>query len=167
MLYVQDAFTTSDRFPNAQAFDPDDLDTTALGSEPFDYIRNSVKITVDAYDGTMHFYISRPGRPDRPRLCRGLPQAVRADRRDARRHPRPLRVPEELFNVQTRMFGRYHVTNAQQFFRTDDLWTVPAGQTSEQTLPSEAYYVEMRLPGRGRCRVPRSSSRWSRPTART
>jgi Uncharacterized conserved protein len=44
------------------------------------------------------------------------------------------------------MFGRYHVTDTQQFFRTDDLWTVPA-QSSEQTLPSEAYYVVMRLPG--------------------
>ena len=43
------------------------------------------------------------------------------------------------------MFGRYHVTNTQQFFGADDLWTVPT-QTSEQTLPSEAYYVEMRLP---------------------
>jgi hypothetical protein len=61
---------------------------------------------------------------------------------DLRAH---LRVPEELFNVQTRVFGRYHVTNAQQFFRQDDRWTVPE-QSSEQTLPSEAYYVEMRLP---------------------
>jgi uncharacterized membrane protein (UPF0182 family) len=58
-----------------------------------------------------------------------------------------LRVPEELFNVQTRVFGRYHVTNPQQFFRNDDLWTVPTGTTSEQTLPSEAYYVVMRMPG--------------------
>ena len=56
-----------------------------------------------------------------------------------------LRVPEDLFNVQTNMFGRYHVTNTQQFFGADDLWTVPS-QTSEQTLPSESYYVEMRLP---------------------
>ena len=46
------------------------------------------------------------------------------------------------------MFGRYHVTNTQQFFGADDLWTVPS-QTSEQTLPSEAYYVEMRLPNEG------------------
>jgi uncharacterized membrane protein (UPF0182 family) len=65
--------------------------------------------------------------------------AMPADLRDH------LRVPEDLFNVQTNIFGRYHVTNAEQFFRGDDLWTVP-GQTSEQTLPSEAYYVEMRLP---------------------
>jgi uncharacterized membrane protein (UPF0182 family) len=45
------------------------------------------------------------------------------------------------------MFGRYHVTDPAQFFRSDDLWTVPQGQTSEQTLPSEAYYVVMRMPG--------------------
>jgi uncharacterized membrane protein (UPF0182 family) len=56
-------------------------------------------------------------------------------------------VPEELFNVQTRQYGRYHVTNTEQFFRTDDLWTVPQDTSSDQTLPSEAYYVVMRLPG--------------------
>jgi uncharacterized membrane protein (UPF0182 family) len=57
-----------------------------------------------------------------------------------------LRVPEELFNVQTRMFGRYHVTDTEQFFRGDDLWTVPRVE-GDQVLPLEAYYVVMRLPG--------------------
>ncbi len=146
MVYVQDAFTTSNRFPNAQAFDPTTLGATGLGSDPIDYIRNSVKITMDAYDGTMHFYISDPNDPivrDYAGVFPGLFEPLSAMPADLRAH---LRVPEELFNVQTRMFGRYHVTDPQQFFRTDDLWTVP-GQTSEQTLPSEAYYVVMRLPG--------------------
>jgi hypothetical protein len=146
MVYIQDAFTTSDRFPNAQAFDPTTLGATGLGSDPFDYIRNSVKITVDAYDGTMHFYISDPDDPivrAYAGVFPGLFEPLSAMPVDLRAH---LRVPEELFNVQTRVFGRYHVTDPQQFFRTDDLWTVP-GQTSEQTLPSEAYYVVMRLPG--------------------
>ena len=49
--------------------------------------------------------------------------------------------------MQTRQYGRYHVTNTEQFFRTDDLWTVPQDTSSDQTLPSEAYYVVMRLPG--------------------
>ncbi|HKB28438.1 MAG TPA: UPF0182 family protein [Candidatus Limnocylindrales bacterium] len=146
MVYIQDAFTTSDRFPNAQAFDPTTFGTTGLGSDPFDYIRNSVKITVDAYDGTMHFYISDPDDPIVRAYAGVFPnlfEPLSAMPADLRAH---LRVPEELFNVQTRVFGRYHVTDTQQFFRTDDLWTVP-GQTSEQTLPSEAYYVVMRLPG--------------------
>ena len=146
LVYVQDAFTTSDRFPNAQAFDPTSLGGTGLGSEPFDYIRNSVKITVDAYDGTMHFYISDPNDPiirDYAAIFPKLFEPLSAMPADLRAH---LRVPEELFNVQTRVFGRYHVTDTQQFFRTDDLWTVPE-QTSEATLPSEAYYVVMQLPG--------------------
>jgi uncharacterized membrane protein (UPF0182 family) len=146
LVYVQDAFTTSDRFPNAQAFDPTSLGTTGLGSDPFDYIRNSVKITVDAYDGTMHFYINDPNDPiirDYAAIFPKLFEPLSAMPADLRAH---LRVPEELFNVQTRVFGRYHVTNTQQFFRTDDLWTVPT-QSSEATLPSEAYYVVMRLPG--------------------
>ncbi|MEA2608577.1 MAG: uncharacterized protein QOJ75_820 [Chloroflexota bacterium] len=146
MVYIQDAFTTSDRFPNAQGFDPTTLGDTGLGSDPFNYIRNSVKITVDAYDGTMHFYMSDPADPivrAYAAVFPGLFEPLDAMPADLRAH---LRVPEELFNVQTRVFGRYHVTDTQQFFRTDDLWTVP-GQTSEQTLPSEAYYVVMRLPG--------------------
>jgi uncharacterized membrane protein (UPF0182 family) len=146
MVYVQDAFTTSDRFPNAQAFDPPTgFDLTGLGNEPFDYIRNSVKITVDAYDGTMHFYVNDPTDPI-IRAYEGvfpaLFEPISAMPADLKAH---LRVPEDMFNVQNTMFGRYHVTNPQQFFRNDDLWTVPS-QTSEQTLPSEAYYVEMRLP---------------------
>ena len=146
MVYIQDAFTTSDRFPNAQAFDPPaDFDLSGLGNEPFDYIRNSVKITIDAYDGTMHFYINDPADPiirAYAGVFPGLFEPLSAMPADLRAH---LRVPEDLFNVQTNMFGRYHVTNERQFFSKDDLWTVP-GQTSEQTLPSEAYYVEMRLP---------------------
>jgi len=58
-----------------------------------------------------------------------------------------LRVPEELFNVQTRMYGRYHVQDPETFYSSNDLWTVPAGTTSDQVLPSEAYYVVMRIPG--------------------
>ncbi len=146
MVYIQDAFTTSDRFPNAQAFDPTTFGATGLGSDPFNYIRNSVKISIDAYDGTMHFYMNDPNDPivrAYAGVFPGLFEPLSAMPADLRAH---LRVPEELFNVQTRVFGRYHVTDTQQFFRTDDLWTVP-GQTSEQTLPSEAYYVVMRLPG--------------------
>ncbi len=143
MTYIQDAYTTSDRFPNAQAYDPPS--DSGLAGDPFDYIRNSVKITVDAYDGTMHFYVADPDDPiirDYEGVFPGMFEPLSAMPADLQAH---LRVPEDLFNAQTNMFGRYHVTNTQQFFGADDLWTVPS-QTSEQTLPSESYYVEMRLP---------------------
>jgi uncharacterized membrane protein (UPF0182 family) len=147
LVYVQDAYTMSDRFPHAQHFFPADLGTTALGSAPLNYIRNSVKITMDAYDGTMRFYVADPDDPLIRAYAGIFPSLfVPMDEMpaDIRAH---VRFPEELFNVQTRVFGRYHVTNALRFFQNDDLWTVPQGQTSEQSLPTEAYYVVMRMPG--------------------
>jgi len=146
LVYVQDAYTVSDRFPHAQWFDPAVLEDSQLGA-PFNYIRNSVKITMDAYDGSMHFYMSDPSDPIVRSYAGVFPdlfEPLEAMPADLQSH---LRVPEELFNVQTRTYGRYHVTNTEQFFRTDDLWTVPQDTTGDQTLPSEAYYVVMRLPG--------------------
>ncbi len=147
LLYVQDAYTMSDRFPHAQSFDPRGFETTGLGDDPINYIRNSVKITMDAYDGTMTFYIADDADP----LIRAwagifptLFRPIDTLPADLTEH---LRVPEELFNVQTRVFGRYHVTNPLSFFSSDDLWTVPQAQGSTQSLPSEAYYVIMRMPG--------------------
>ena len=149
LVYVQDAYTVSDAFPNAQGFDPDALPGSGLGGKAINYIRNSVKITMNAYDGTMHFYLADPADPIVRAYAGIFPdlfEPLDAMPVSLRDH---LRVPEELFNVQTRVFGKYHVTNAAQFFRTDDQWTVPAAPNdkSAQTLPSEAYYVVMRMPG--------------------
>ena len=148
LVYVQDAYTTSDRFPHSDYFAPGDLGAgSGLGLAPFNYIRNSVKITMDAYDGTMRFYVSDSSDPVVRAYSAVFPtlfQSIDTLPSDLRSH---LRVPEELFNVQTRMFGSYHVTNSQTFFQQDDLWTVPTGQTNEKSLPSEAYYVIMRMPG--------------------
>ena len=146
LAYIQDAYTASDRFPHAQDFDPGELGRTGLGDVPINYLRNSVKIVMDAYDGTMTFYANDPADPlirawqgVFPTLFRPMSEFPS----DLRPH---LRVPEELFNVQTRVYGRYHVQNELTFYQQDDLWTVPVGQTSEESLPSEAYYVIMSLP---------------------
>ncbi|MBI2777579.1 MAG: UPF0182 family protein [Chloroflexi bacterium] len=147
LVYVQDAFTTSNRFPNAQGIDPTSIGATGLRTGPINYIRNSVKVVMDAYDGTMTFYVSDPSDPIIqayqgifPTLFRPLAEMPG----DIRAH---LRVPEDLFNVQTAVFGRYHVTNPEVFFSGQDLWTVPGDAKNDQSLPSEAYYVIMRMPG--------------------
>jgi len=147
LVYIQDAFTTSDRFPNAEYIDPAGLGAVGIQTGPLNYIRNSVKIVMDAYDGSMTFYVADPSDPI-IRAWQGVfpsvfhPLAEIPD--DLRAH---LRVPEDLFNVQTDLFGRYHVTDPETFFTENDRWTVPRGQASEQSLPSEAYYVIMRMPG--------------------
>lgn len=147
LVYLQDAYTVSDRFPHAQGFDPSAFERTGLGGDPFNYVRNSVKVAMDAYDGTMTFYVADPADP----LIRAWSAVFPTLFRPIEELPADLvphlRVPEELFNVQTRMFGRYHVTNPLRFFSSDDLWTVPQAQGNNQSLPSEAYYVIMRMPG--------------------
>jgi uncharacterized protein len=147
LQYIQDAFTTSDRFPNAQPFDLSTLDQSGLGTDQINYIRNSVKVVMNAYDGTMRFYVADPSDPiirDYEAIFPGLFHPMSDLPPDLAPH---LRVPEELFNIQTRMYGKYHVTDPETFYATNDQWTVPAATTSDQTLPSEAYYVVMRIPG--------------------
>ncbi len=79
LVYIQDAYTTSDRFPNAQATDPGG--TSGLGNDAFNYIRNSVKITIDAYDGTMHFYVAtRTTRSSAPTKASSRPCSSRCRR---------------------------------------------------------------------------------------
>ena len=148
LVYIQDAFTTSDRFPHAQSFFPSQLGESAgLAGDPFNYIRNSVKVVMNAYDGTLTFYAADPTDPILraymgifPGLFRPLSEVPA----DLVPH---LRVPEELFNVQTRVFATYHVTQPETFYQRTDLWTVPTESGSEQSLPTEAYYVVMRMPG--------------------
>jgi uncharacterized membrane protein (UPF0182 family) len=147
LVWIQDAFTTSDQFPHAQSFNPASLPSTNLGSSPFNYIRNSVKIVTNAYDGSMTFYIADDADPlirawagVFPTLFRPLSELPA----DLVPH---LRVPEELFDVTTRMYGTYHVTDPATFYSGNDLWTVPVGQNSKQSLATEAYYVVMRMPG--------------------
>ena len=150
LVYIQDAYTVSDQFPHAQPFDPSaELSQgTGLGDTPFNYIRNSVKIVVDAYDGTMSFYVNGPSAGDPLiRAWQGifptLFKPMSAFPADLLPH---LRVPEELFNVQTRTYGRYHVQDPLTFYSQDDLWTPAVGAATDTSLPSEAYYVIMSLP---------------------
>ncbi len=146
MVYIQDAYTTSDRFPNAQRFvAPGGFDLAGLGTTTSTTSatasRSPSTPTTARCTSTSTTRRIRSSAPTRA-SSRRCSNRCRRCRPTSQKH---LRVPEDLFNVQTNMFGRYHVTNTQQFFGADDLWTVPI-QTSEQTLPSEAYYVEMRLP---------------------
>jgi hypothetical protein len=148
LFYIQDAYTASDRFPNAQGFNPvGELGaTTGLGRSSLNYLRNSVKVVVDAYDGTMSYYVNDPDDP----LIRAWQGVFPTLFRPMSEFPEDLlshlRVPEELFNTQSRMYGRYHVSNPLTFYSQDDVWTVPVGQSTDASLPSEAYYVIMSLP---------------------
>jgi uncharacterized membrane protein (UPF0182 family) len=160
--YIQDAYTTSAAYPDANPYTPPS--SGALAGDPFNYIRNSVKIVMNAYDGTMSFYVSDPTDPIIqawqgvfPSLFQPLsamPSDLRGDPANPTTNPGHLRYPEDMFNAQTTMFEKYHVTDPVVFFKNGDVWSVPqnAGATTStganppEQLPLEAYYVQMRMP---------------------
>ena len=147
LVYIQDAYTTSDQFPNAQIANSGQLATgSSLAGMDFNYIRNSVKVVVDAYTGQMTFYVADPSDPIIRTYEAVFPKLftpLSAMPADLQAH---LRVPEDLFDVQTREYARYHVTDPAAFYNNTDLWTIPPNAGGTQSLPNVAYYVEMRLP---------------------
>ncbi len=147
LVWIVDGYTTSDRFPMARRFDGGG-DGVLRNSSSFDYLRNSVKAVIDAYDGTTTMYINDPTDPLIATWASVYPTLFTPlSKMPAELRPH-LRYPEGLFDVQTGMFEAYHVTDPTTFYQGDNLWTVPNGtQAQNQTLPGEAYYVQMRLPG--------------------
>jgi uncharacterized membrane protein (UPF0182 family) len=151
--YVLDAYTTSSAFPDSNSYDPGGNATlSGLAGDPFNYIRNSVKVVMDAYDGTMKFYVADPADPIIQAWQGVFPSLftpIAEMPKDVQAH---IRYPEDLFNAQTTQFEKYHVTDPGVFYQGNDVWEVPRTSDSTtsggpQQLALEAYYVEMRVPG--------------------
>jgi uncharacterized membrane protein (UPF0182 family) len=137
MFWMQDAYTTSSHFPSAQP--AQDLD--------LNYIRNSVKIVVDAYNGTVDFYLidsSDPVAATYRRIFPGLFKPFAAMPADLQKH---IRYPEDLFLIQARLFQAYHMETAEVFYNREDLWQFPRQPGGDGTTMMAPYYIIMRLPG--------------------
>ena len=135
LVWIIDAYTVSDRYPYATP-----------ATDGVNYIRNAVKIVVDAYHGTTSFYLADAEDPIARTLQAIFPGFLRRlDEMpdDLRRH---IRYPEGLFSLQTSIYSTYHMTNPAVFYNKEDQWDVPAID-GEQMQP---YYTIMRLPGEPR-----------------
>jgi uncharacterized protein len=137
LVWLQDAYTHTDQYPYSTPT-----------ADNVNYIRNSVKIAIDAYDGTTTFYLADPKDPIAATYARIFPALFRpmSDMpADLRRH---VRYPETLFSIQTGMYTTYHMTNPAVFYNKEDQWDVPAIEGSEaQPERMEPYYTIMKLPG--------------------
>jgi len=136
LVWIIDGYTTSNRFPYSEP-------VGGLGN----YIRNSVKAVVDAYDGSLAFYLSEPDDPVVKAYARAFPglfQPLTAMPADLRSH---VRYPQGLFAIQARMFATYHMRDPQVFYNKEDLWSIPKKAVEGQERDMEPYYTIMRLPG--------------------
>ena len=142
LVWILDAYTVTPRFPySARRGGMDD---------GFNYIRNSVKITIDAYDGTVTFYVIDPkdplvatARDIFPALFRDIadmPTSVRVH----------LRYPNDLFEVQAGQYLAYHMTDPRIFYNKEDLWQRPRHVFEGRAQAIDAYYFIMTLPGEQR-----------------
>jgi uncharacterized membrane protein (UPF0182 family) len=138
MFWIQDAYTTSEYFPSAQP--APDLN--------LNYIRNSVKAVVDAYSGSVDFYLTDPADPiagTYRRIFPGLFKPFAAMPPDLQKH---IRYPEDLFLIQARLYQTYHMQAADVFYNREDLWQFPRQPAGDgATAPMVPYYIIMRLPG--------------------
>ena len=136
LFWMQDAYTTSDYFPYAQPAQGLDLN----------YIRNSVKVVVDAYNGTVDFYLMDSVDPiaaTYQRIFPGLFKPFAAMPAGLQKH---IRYPEDLFLIQARLYQAYHMEVADVFYNREDLWQFPRLPGGGGTAMMEPYYIIMRLP---------------------
>ncbi|TMB58240.1 MAG: UPF0182 family protein [Chloroflexi bacterium] len=147
LVWIQDAYTLTDRYPNAQ---PLGADAPFPGAN---YVRNSVKVVIDAYDGTVTFYVADAHDPiiaAYQRIFPGLFQPLDAMSTDLKAH---LRYPEDLFTAQNETYLLYHVAatadGASTVYSRQDLWAFPTqlAGVEGQTRQIEPYYVIMKIPG--------------------
>jgi hypothetical protein len=149
LYWIQDAYTTSDRFPYAQPQSVLDLN----------YIRNSVKVVIDAYNGTATFYVADATDPiigTYRRIFPALFKPLEAMPPGLQRH---IRYPEDLFNIQALQYRAYHMDTPEVFYNREDLWQFPReptapdgskGANDANVARMAPYYIMMRLPGEPR-----------------
>ena len=164
IVWIVDGYTTARTYPYSSRVSMADATADATtpppqGAGPGDdvnYLRNSVKATVDAYDGTVALYQWDPDDPVLKTWMATFPGTVRprsAISRELRAH---LRYPEDIFKVQRAMLARYHVTDAQAFYSGQDFWRVPDDPTAgtrrrtarEPAATVPPYYLTLRMPQR-------------------
>jgi uncharacterized protein len=143
LSWIMDAFTTSDSYPYSRHY--------RLGGDLINYMRNSVKVVTDAYDGTTTFYVFDTVDPMVAAYRRTFPSLFKDAKEmppDLRKH---VRYPELLLKLQAAVYGLYHMTNSEAFYNREDLWTVASeaaadanGEQKSQAM--EPNFVLMKLP---------------------
>jgi hypothetical protein len=140
LYWIQDAYTTSNMYPYS---------TRSLGrfrNKSLNYIRNSVKVTVDAYNGDVVFYIIDEKDPVVKTYARIFPDLFKPFAEmpaDLKKH---IRYPRDLFKIQVGTYTKYHMEDVQVFYNQEDLWQIPDELYGDSRQEMEPYYIILKLP---------------------
>ncbi|MEZ0076703.1 UPF0182 family protein [Planotetraspora sp. GP83] len=157
IVWIIDAYTTANEYPYSQSKSFSDMirdtatDPRAITPPPRDqinYIRNSVKATVDAYDGTVTLYEWDSTDPILKAWEKAFPGIVQSKDKMSAELKQHLRYPEDLFKVQRDVLSRYHITDARSFYSGQDFWNVPDDPSSgEKNVKQPPYFLSVKMPG--------------------
>jgi len=140
IVWLYDAYTWSDRFPYAT---PGPNTESVWG---LNYIRNSVKVAIDAYTGETTFYVVDPTDPLIRTYRAIFPELFTPSEGMSETLRQHVRYPEQLFLIQADVYGAYHMQDPRVFYNEEDLWQTPTEMRETKAAPVEPYYVVMRLP---------------------
>lgn len=131
IVYLIDGYTTTPFYPNSQIANPDGVpDRSTLDAHKFNYIRNSVKASVDAYDGTIKIYVWDTKDPIIAAYQSAFPSLFSSSDQMPAELFQHVRYPEDLFRVQTNMWGRYRLDNPDAFYQRTGAWSVASDPPS-------------------------------------
>ena len=136
LYWIQDAYTTSDRYPYSAPY-----------NGATNYIRNSVKVVIDAYNGDVKYYIADPEDPLLQTYSKIFPGLFKPMEEMPESLMANIRYPEDLFTIQSRLMQLYHITDPNQFYSREDLWAIPTEVAFGQEQLMEPYYTILQLPG--------------------
>ncbi|MBI4901078.1 MAG: UPF0182 family protein [Actinobacteria bacterium] len=155
VVWIVDAYTTTDNYPNShkmsmtRAASNQAVQTGALqASDEVNYVRNSVKATIDAYDGSVKLYAWDETDPLLQTWMKVYPGTVQPKSAISPELLSHLRYPTDLYRAQREVLARYHMTNPDQWYSTSDMWAIPSDPTVDQAanLREPTYYMSVRWP---------------------
>ncbi len=138
-FWIQDAYTVSDRYPASMP-----------SGRGFNYIRNAAKVVVDAFNGTVTYYMADPSDPivrAYQRMYPGLLKPLEDMPSELKAH---IRYPRDLFSIQMTIYAKYHQKDPDVFYREEDLWEFPKIYDPKATVHMKPYYVTLNLIDRDR-----------------
>ncbi len=144
LLWIVDAYTTSDRYPYSEP-----VAATAIlpQTSHVNYIRNSVKVAIDAYDGTVKFYVVDEDDPLLATYRRIFPDLFISRELTPPEIKAHFRYPHDLFELQAQMYLSYHMSDPEVFYNREDLWSFPRQVYEGNEVVIEPYYLMVKLPG--------------------
>ncbi|MEX2394739.1 MAG: UPF0182 family protein, partial [Actinomycetota bacterium] len=149
MKWIVDAYTSTDRYPYSQRIFLQDVVSDGMTGRS-NYMRNSVKVVVDAYDGTTTFYLIDPSDAIASTYQAAFPGLFRPQSEMSASLRQHLRYPEDFFKVQATQYRLYHMLESDQFYAREDAWDIPidpVASSGQVRVPMDPYYVVMKLPG--------------------